>query len=74
MSAERDANLFGRNLCLIRRRCGQSQEQLASRAGLGRDTIFKLEAGKRSPTLRTLLILADTLGVDPCELLKGLRP
>jgi transcriptional regulator with XRE-family HTH domain len=74
MSAERDANLFGRNLCLVRRRCGYSQEQLAARAGLSRDTIHKLEGGKRSPRLGTLLVLADTLGVSPCELLEGLRP
>lgn len=74
MSAERDANLFGRNVCLVRQRRGQSQEQLAARSGLSRDTIHKLEGGKRSPRLATLLTLADTLGVDPCELLKGLRP
>jgi transcriptional regulator with XRE-family HTH domain len=74
VSAERDANLFGRNLCLVRRRRGQSQEQLAARAGLSRDTIHKLEGGKRFPRLATVLTLADTLGVDPCELLEGLRP
>jgi transcriptional regulator with XRE-family HTH domain len=74
VSTERDANLFGRNLCLLRRRRGHSQEQLAARSGLSRDTIHKLEGGKRSPRLATLLTLADTLSVDPCELLKGLRP
>lgn len=74
MSAERDANLFGRNLYLLRRRCGLSQERLAARSGLCRDTIYKLEGGRRSPSLRSLLILADALEVDPCELLKGLRP
>jgi transcriptional regulator with XRE-family HTH domain len=74
VTTEADAKLFGRNLCLVRRRRGQSQEQLAARAGLSRDTIHKLEGGKRSPQLGTLLTLADTLGVDPCELLKGLRP
>lgn len=74
MTGERDAKLFGRNLCLVRRRCGHSQERLAARAGLSRDTIHKLEMGHRSPTLGTLLAIADTLRVDPCELLDGLRP
>jgi transcriptional regulator with XRE-family HTH domain len=73
MSGEHDALMFGRNLCLIRRRRGFSQERLAWRAGLSRDTIHKLETGKRSPRLGTILILADTLGVDPGEFLKGLR-
>ena len=72
--SERDANLFGRNVCLIRRRRGLTQEQLAERAGLSRDTVHKLEGGKRFPRLATVLDLADTLAVDPCALLEGLRP
>ena len=71
--SERDANLFGRNLCLVRRRRGLSQEQLAERAGLSRDTIHKLECGKRFPRLATVLVLADSLAVDPNALLEGLR-
>lgn len=74
MSTEHDALMFGRNLCLIRRRRGLSQEQLAATARLSRDTIHKLEAGRRFPRLATVLDLADSLVVDPCELLKGLRP
>jgi transcriptional regulator with XRE-family HTH domain len=72
--SERDAKQFGRTLCIVRRRRGPSQEGLAARAGLSRDTIHKLEMGHRSPTLGTMLAIADSLGVDPCELLKGLRP
>lgn len=68
------ANMFGRNLCLARRRRGLSQEKLAERTGLCRDTIFKIEMGQRSPRLDTLLTLADALRVDAAELLKGLRP
>ena len=72
--SEHDALTFGRTLCLTRRRCGLSQEGLARGAGLCRDTIWKTEMGLRSPTLGTLLALADALGVDPCRLLDGLRP
>jgi transcriptional regulator with XRE-family HTH domain len=72
--SERDALVFGRTLCLTRCRRGLSQEALARQSGLGRDTIYKLESGIRSPTLGSVLALADALNVDPCELLKGLRP
>jgi transcriptional regulator with XRE-family HTH domain len=59
---------------LTRRRRGLSQEKLAERTGLCRDTIYKIEMGQRSPRLGTLLILADALRVDAADLLKGLRP
>lgn len=71
---EHDALMFGRNLCLARRRRGWSGERLAERAGMSRDGIYKLELGQRSPGLGTLLALADALGIGPCELLEGLRP
>ena len=71
---EPDALLFGRNLCLARKRRGMSQTTLAERAGLSRDSIYKLEMGLRSARLGTLFALADALGIDPCDLLEGLRP
>ena len=71
--SEHDALMFSRNVGLIRRRRGLSQEALAKRAGLQRDSVQKIEAGKRSVRLGTLLALADALGVDPGELLAGLR-
>ncbi len=72
--SEADAKAFGRNLFLARRRRGLSQEALALRTGLNRDTIYKIEMGRRSPRLGTLLVLADALRVGPCDLLDGLRP
>jgi transcriptional regulator with XRE-family HTH domain len=72
--SEHDALIFGRNVCLMRRRRGLTQEALAKRAAMQRDSVQKIEAGKRSVRLGTLLALADAVGVDPCELLKGLRP
>lgn len=68
------ANMFGRNLRLARQRRGLSQEKLAERTGLCRDTIFRIEMGQRSPRLDTLLTLADALRVDVAELVRGLRP
>jgi transcriptional regulator with XRE-family HTH domain len=71
---EPDALLFGRNLHLARKRRGMSQTTLAERAGLSRDAIYKLEMGRRSARLGTLFALADALGIDPSDLLEGLRP
>lgn len=73
-AAEADAKRFGRNVFLTRRNRGYSQAELAARSAVTVDGISKVELGKRSPRLATILALADGLGVDPCELLKGLRP
>ena len=63
---------FGRNLAEARKRAGYSQESLAWASGLHRTQIGKLEAGERVPRIDTLLLLAQTMKVDPAELLKGL--
>ena len=42
---------------------GITQDQLAELAGLNRAHLYGLENGKQSMTLRTLKIIADTLGV-----------
>jgi DNA-binding phage protein len=35
---------------------------------------MNLELGKGSPTLDTIVRVAATLGLDPSELIRGLRP
>lgn len=68
------AEHFGERLRFHRRRVGLSQEGLARSCALSLDTVHRIENGKRSPTLRTVVRLADTLGIDPAVLVKGLRP
>jgi len=51
-----------------------SQERLAEIAGVHRTYIGHLELGKGSPTLDTIVRVAAALGVDPAELIGGLRP
>jgi transcriptional regulator with XRE-family HTH domain len=49
-----------------------TQDGLARRAGLSRDTIARLEAGRPAlgrPRMRTLIALAAALGVEPGQLL-----
>ena len=63
---------FGSNLRRARQAAGLSQEALADKADLHRNTIPLLENDKREPRLSTILALARALGIDPSELLKGL--
>lgn len=57
------------NLGVLRCRAGLTQEQLAERSGICKDTISKLESGVR-PTAQAVTAgkLAGALGVDAAEL------
>jgi transcriptional regulator with XRE-family HTH domain len=48
-----------------------SLRALAQRSGVAFDTINKLELGHRPARLVTIRKLADALGVEPKELIKG---
>ncbi len=60
---------FARRLRETRTAYGLSQEQLARRTGLHTTAIGRYERGAREPRLRTILRLADGLGVPPGALL-----
>lgn len=51
---------------------GLSQEDLADRAGVHRTYIGTVERGERNVSLLNLLKLSRALGMDPCELVRGL--
>ena len=53
----------------IRKKKGISQDRLAELAGLDRVHLYRLENGKQSMTLRTLKLIADTLGVKVRDLI-----
>jgi len=57
------ARQFGRRLRALREAAGKSQGDLADRAGLSRTYLNQLEAGKRDPSLSTLMRLAQALNV-----------
>jgi transcriptional regulator with XRE-family HTH domain len=48
----------------VRRAWGFTLDELSRRSGLGRTSLIDVELGKRSPTLRTLARLAETLGYE----------
>ena len=57
----------------IRRRAILSQEELAERSGVARDTISKLESGRRKAYPTTIRKLAAGLDVEPQLLLGGVE-
>jgi transcriptional regulator with XRE-family HTH domain len=54
-----------------RNAAGLTQEELAKKSGVGRDTIQKLETVQRPARLTTIKKLADALGVSTEVLIKG---
>ena len=57
----------------LRRRAIMSQEQLAERSGVARDTISKLETGRRKAYPTTIRKLAAGLNTEPRMLVGGVE-
>lgn len=56
--------MLGQELLKARQAAGLTQEQLAFRAGLSRPYVSQLERDLKSPTLATLFLICDALGVS----------
>jgi transcriptional regulator with XRE-family HTH domain len=67
------ARLFGERVRARRQQLGKSQEQLADDSSLHWSYLGQVERGQRNVTLHNILKLAKVLGVDPGELVRGLR-
>jgi transcriptional regulator with XRE-family HTH domain len=59
--------MLGEELHRARTAAGLTQEQLAFRAGLSRPYVSQLERDLKSPTLDTLFLLCDALGVSAAD-------
>jgi DNA-binding XRE family transcriptional regulator len=66
--------LFGLHLIELRKTLGWSQERLALESGLARSYIGGIERGQRNLALINICILADTLKVEPSEMLNFHKP
>ena len=62
---------FSEKLMDLRRREGLSQEQLADRLGVTRQSVSKWESGSAMPELGKLIAIADLFGVTLDELVRG---
>ena len=73
--SEEDKNLeiFGQRVAILRQKRGLTQDQLADKTGLAVDTIGAIEQGRRWARLTTLHKLAKGLGTSTDELFKGLN-
>jgi len=60
---------FGKHLRALRELKKLTQEDLAAKCDIPLSQVGRMERGVRSPTLSTILILAEGLGVEPKELL-----
>ena len=62
---------IGDRLKDVRIRRALTQEELAARAGIGKNTVNRMERNLTEPRPSTLRKLAEALGVDPAELVGG---
>ncbi len=62
---------IGERLKDLRIRQALTQEELAAKASLGKNTVNRLERDLTEPHMSTLRKLAQALGVEPHELVKG---
>jgi transcriptional regulator with XRE-family HTH domain len=68
---ERFVRIDGAKLRDLRRRKMLSLRELGKRSGVAFDNINKYENERRAAQPRTVRRLADALGVEPHELMKG---
>jgi transcriptional regulator with XRE-family HTH domain len=66
------AEQFGRNLTVLRREAGFTQDRLAAEVYMGRNALSRLEQGHRLPRLDQMVLLAEVIGVQVRDLLYGI--
>ena len=71
MTHEEIIKLIGSNIRKARMEKGLYQFELADLAGVGRNSIIKIEAGERYTNLWTLISIAKGLELEISELFKG---
>lgn len=64
---------FGRRVRARRLELEWTIERLAEHSGLHWTYVGSIERGRRNVSLKNIVILAAALGLDPGDLLRGLR-
>lgn len=59
---------FGKRVAELRKNAGLSQEQFAFMCNVDRTYIGTIERGEKSPTLNTIVKIANALGISKSEL------
>jgi len=65
--------IVARNLRLLRRERGWSQEKLGQEVGISTNYVGMIERQERSPTIKVIEKIAAAFEIDPIELLKEKR-
>ena len=65
---------FNNKLYELRKQKGFSQEELANRLNVSRQTVSKWEVGESTPDMEKLVAISDLFGVSLDELVKGEEP
>lgn len=65
--------LLAERIKALREARGWTQEQLAERAAMQRSYLGDLELGRRNPSVRTLVKVANAFGIAVPELFEGSR-
>ena len=68
-AASRGRDATGRRIRSLRKRAVMTQQELASKAGIGRVTLVRIENGEQLPRFETLTALADALQRPTADLL-----
>ena len=67
------ASLIGRHVTARRMAKGLTQQDVADKAGVSRQLISFIELGTACPSLTTLYVVADALGVEAFDLIPARR-
>ena len=60
-----------RNLRILRKQKGLTQEELADQAGINRNYVGQIEREEKSPTVDLIEKLSGSLGVEPVQFFKN---
>lgn len=62
-------NSIGKNLRILREKCGYTQQQLANVLNVDRSTYSYYESGKTTPDISSLLLLSQVFSISLADLL-----
>jgi transcriptional regulator with XRE-family HTH domain len=65
--------IVARNLRILRKQKGLTQEELAHQAGINRNYVGQIEREEKSPTVDLIEKLSTPLGIEPVQLFKSNR-
>ena len=69
LAAMKLRQIVARNLRILRKQKGLSQEELAFQAGINRNYVGQIEREEKSPTVDVIEKLSGSLGIPPAALL-----